>query len=187
MTENPCAARLFGVRVAVIHTLTHANLPLTLNPRFRALTVLVGQIVPFQRQQVVLDTLWPATWGANNGYVDRVPEYGDLHQYTSAFPSKAADYGCPGGRDMNRLTGRKPLSFFTGRVHDGTGYVGLVQATGKVYLRQGPGENYKVIATVPKGKYATRRDGDVAGWRAVSYRGAEGYVSERYAKIVQEK
>lgn len=133
----------------------------------------------------LFDTLWPATWGNNDGFVNKIPDYGDLHQYTSAFASKPADYGCPGGRDMNRLTGRKPLSFFTGRQHDGTGYVGLVQMTGKVNLRQGPGTNHKILATIPKGKYATRRAGD-ADWYAVNWRGGDGFVSAQYAKVVKE-
>lgn len=71
----------------------------------------------------IFDTLWIANWGKNEGvytgwtlksaaYTDKI----HLHQYTSNGYTKAA--GAPGIEhrvDLNRLTGVKPLSWFTGR------------------------------------------------------------------------
>jgi peptidoglycan hydrolase-like protein with peptidoglycan-binding domain len=135
----------------------------------------------------LFDTLWPATWGRNNGFVDAVPDYGDLTQTTSNFDAHGADYGCPGGRDMNRLTGRKPLSFFTGRQHDGDGYAPLVQAVSDASVRQGPGLNYKTVGKIPKGRFGTVRPGSVMGWQAVSAYGVDGFVAASQVKAVVEK
>ena len=82
----------------------------------------------------IFDTLWIANWEKNEGvytgwklksaaYTDKI----HLHQYTSNGYSKSA--GSPGIEhriDLNRLTGVKPLSWFTGREyieHDYTKYV----------------------------------------------------------------
>ena len=93
--------------------------------------------------------------------------------------------GIPGGRDMNRLTGRKPLSYFTGRTHDGTGYVGVAKVTGKtVNIRAGASGSAKRLATAPKGAVFERRAGDVDGWTAIYYRGQEAYVSAKYVALI---
>lgn len=71
----------------------------------------------------IFDTLWIAHWGQNNGspdgitlksaaYTDKI----DLHQFTSYGFTKVP--GAPGINhriDLNRLTGKRPLSWFTGR------------------------------------------------------------------------
>lgn len=70
----------------------------------------------------LFDTLWIAAWGVNDGtyygqtirseeYTDKI----DLHQYTSFGYTRAA--GVPGIEhriDLNRLTGKRPLEYFTG-------------------------------------------------------------------------
>jgi peptidoglycan hydrolase-like protein with peptidoglycan-binding domain len=133
----------------------------------------------------LFDTLWPATWGKNNGYLSKMPEYGDLHQYTSMFDAKSASIGIPGGRDMNRLTGRKPLNFFTGRQHDGIDYYGVAKVTGgSVNIRSGASANSKRLGTVSKGAIFERRAGDVDGWTAIYYKGQEAYISAQYVKLI---
>ena len=67
--------------------------------------------------------LWIASWGKNNGSPDGITlksaaltDKTALHQYTSNGYTKVA--GAPGidhRIDLNRLTGVKPLSWFTGR------------------------------------------------------------------------
>ena len=71
----------------------------------------------------VFDTLWIANWGENTGkpdgitlksaaYTDKI----DLHQFTSYGYTKVP--GAPGINhriDLNQLTGKRPLSWFTGR------------------------------------------------------------------------
>lgn len=77
--------------------------------------------------ELIFDTLWFAHWGTNSGvyegqtiksaaYTDKIA----LHQYTSYGYTKVA--GAPGidhRIDLNRLTGVKPLSWFTGRTYEG--------------------------------------------------------------------
>lgn len=57
---------------------------------------------------------WEARYGANNGHdtSDKYPAHAgvDLHQYTS---EGSVDY-LDGKIDLNKMTGKKPLSFFTG-------------------------------------------------------------------------
>ena len=75
----------------------------------------------------IFDTLWIANWGKDNGspegitiksaaYTDKIA----LHQFTSNGYDKVP--GAPGidhRIDLNRLTGVKPLSWFTGRKYEG--------------------------------------------------------------------
>lgn len=57
-----------------------------------------------------VDAIWIPRYGKNNGKVDKLPDYPcDIHQYTE---NGRLD-GYPGNLDLNRLTGSKPLSFFT--------------------------------------------------------------------------
>lgn len=133
----------------------------------------------------IFDTHWPATWGKNNGYLSKIPDYGDLHQYTSKFDAKSAEIGIPGGRDMNRLTGRKPLSYFTGRQHDGAGYVGVAKVIGEtVNIRAAASASSKRLATVSKGSVFERRAGDVDGWTAIYYKGQAAFVSAKYVALI---
>ena len=74
----------------------------------------------------IFDTLWIASWGSNDGmytgwelksaaYTGKI----HLHQYTSNGYAKVA--GAPGINrriDLNRLTGVKPLSWFTDRKYE---------------------------------------------------------------------
>jgi GH25 family lysozyme M1 (1,4-beta-N-acetylmuramidase) len=141
----------------------------------------------------LFDALWIAHYGLNTGYLSNIPILvkgykAALHQYTSMAGQKGVK-GAPGVSvrvDLNRLTGVKPLSWFTGRQHSGAEYPGIVQATADVNVRQGPGTTYKVLDAIPKGRYAIKRDGSVAGWQAVSYNGKEGFVSTKYIKAVNE-
>lgn len=56
------------------------------------------------------DFVWIPRYGKNNGRVDKFPDYPcDIHQYTE---NGRLD-GYSGNLDLNRLTGSKPLSFFT--------------------------------------------------------------------------
>ncbi len=58
----------------------------------------------------LFDFIWIPHYGANNGTVNSTPSYPcDLHQYTSVGKVN----GIGGNVDLNRLMGRKPLSFFT--------------------------------------------------------------------------
>lgn len=72
----------------------------------------------YKRIQDLFDTLWIASYGANNGtydgvklaseaYTDKI----DLHQFTD----KGALPGIASKGDLSRLTGKRPLSWFTGR------------------------------------------------------------------------
>lgn len=83
----------------------------------------------YRSLEPIFDTLWIASWGSNSGtytgwelksanYTDKI----DLHQYTSYGYEKVA--GAPGINhriDLNRLTGGKPLSWFTGRTYEDDG------------------------------------------------------------------
>lgn len=61
----------------------------------------------------LFDFLWIANYGKNDGTVSKIPkEAHDLHQYTSVGRVPGiSDKTC----DLNRLSGTKPLSYFTGR------------------------------------------------------------------------
>lgn len=72
----------------------------------------------------LFDTLWIANWGKNDGRqggtIKSQSDKIDLQQYTSNGFTKGP--GAPGIEhriDMNKLTGRKPLSWFTGREYEG--------------------------------------------------------------------
>lgn len=132
----------------------------------------------------LVDFVWLANYGKNTGWLSNIPDNPcALHQYTSRGQVPGiSDKTC----DLNRLTGNLPLSYFTGRRHSGVEYPGIVRATGNVYVRQGPGTNFKALDKIPKGRYAIKRDGSVTGWQAVSYNGKNGYVSEKYLKAVNE-
>ena len=57
------------------------------------------------------DAVWIPHYGRNNGQPNSEPVYPcDIHQYTS----KGRLGGYNGNLDLNRLTGSKPLGFFTG-------------------------------------------------------------------------
>ena len=57
------------------------------------------------------DFIWIPHYGANTGEVVSTPAYKcDLHQYTSVGKVKGMSDTTV---DVNRLMGRKPLSFFT--------------------------------------------------------------------------
>jgi len=142
----------------------------------------------------LFDALWIAHYGLNTGYLSNIPILvkgykAALHQYTSMAGQKGVK-GAPGVSvrvDLNRLTGVKPLSWFTGRQHSGVEYPGIVRATGNVNLREGPGTGYKVLDTIPKGRYATLRGQHTDNWQAVSYNGKDGFVSTKYTEVVSEK
>jgi GH25 family lysozyme M1 (1,4-beta-N-acetylmuramidase) len=58
----------------------------------------------------LFDFIWIPHYGTNDGTVNSTPSYAcDLHQYTSVGKVN----GIRGDVDLNRLMGRKPLSFFT--------------------------------------------------------------------------
>ena len=75
----------------------------------------------YKKIQDLFDTLWIARYGKNNGeydgctltsdaYTDKI----DLHQYTD----KGVLPGIPTKGDRSRLTGKRPLSYFTGRKYE---------------------------------------------------------------------
>lgn len=139
----------------------------------------------------IFDALWIAHWGKNTGYLSNIPRVPGLtiglHQYTSMAGYKGVP-GAPGVStrvDLNRLTGNLPLSWFTGRKHSGVEYPGIVRITASsLNVRSGPGTGYKVLAKIPKGRYAIRRPGSVTGWQAVAYNGMNGFVSTKYIEAV---
>jgi GH25 family lysozyme M1 (1,4-beta-N-acetylmuramidase) len=141
----------------------------------------------------IFDVLWIAHWGKNTGYLSNIPRVPGLtiglHQYTSMAGYKGVP-GAPGVAkrvDLNRLTGNVPLSWFTGRRHSGVEYPGIVQITAsQLNVRSGPGTGYKVLAKIPKGRYAIRRPGSVTGWQAVAYNGMNGFVSTKYIEAVKK-
>lgn len=74
----------------------------------------------YHRLQDLFDTLWIASYGKNNGTYDGVElasaqltDKIDLHQYTD----KGAIPGSTKRGDLSRLTGHKPLAWFTGRTY----------------------------------------------------------------------
>lgn len=103
--------------------------------------------------------------------------------------SKAIIPGAPGCRhriDLNRITGNKPLSFFTGREHVQPEYPGIVKATGTdVNIRSGAGTQYKILGEAEKGRPFERRPGDTAEWYAIRYLGQDAFISKKYAKEAQ--
>lgn len=64
-----------------------------------------------------------------------------------------------------------------------------IQATGDVYVREGPGLSYDSIDILYKGKKTpflgeVRKDNRGVAWGKVSFKGKTGWVSSKYAKIV---
>lgn len=58
-----------------------------------------------------VDGVWLPRYGKNDGKLNKKPDYPyDIHQFTSRGKLE----GYPGYLDLNRLSGNKPLSFFTG-------------------------------------------------------------------------
>ena len=129
----------------------------------------------------IFDTLWIANWGKDNGsyegqtiksaaYTDKIA----LHQFTSNGYTKVA--GAPGidhRVDLNRLTGVKPLSWFTGRTYEDepapvpdlgyTKYVVKDKDTlwGIAKKLLGNGNKYKAIMTANGMTSTVIRKGDV--------------------------
>jgi len=133
----------------------------------------------------LFDFVWLANYGRNTGYVDNIPDSPcDLHQYTSvATVPGISDKTC----DRSRLTGNKPLSFFTGRQHSGVEYPGIVRATGIANVRTGPSTTYGKIGVTEKGRPYERRGVDQAGYTPIWYKGKQGWVSAKYVQEVSEK
>lgn len=58
-----------------------------------------------------VDAIWIPRYGNNDGTFNKEPDFNcDIHQFTS----KGRLEGYDGDLDLNRLTGTKPLEFFTG-------------------------------------------------------------------------
>lgn len=75
----------------------------------------------YKKIQDIFDTLWIASYGKNTGEYDGVvlkseefTDKIDLHQYTD----KGTLPGIPTKGDRSRLTGKRPLSWFTGRKYE---------------------------------------------------------------------
>ena len=67
------------------------------------------------------------------------------------------------------------------------GGVGVVKTTGNVFIRKGPGLDYKEITSVPSGTKlewtgATATDERGVKWYKVVRNGKTGWVSSKYAK-----
>ncbi len=143
----------------------------------------------------IFDTLWLANWGKQTGYLSSVPsETCDLHQYTSmgyATPKGAKERvpGAPGIKrriDLNRLTGNKPLSFFTGREHVQPEYCGIVKTTAdSVNIRSGAGSQFSKLGVAKKNEAFERRPGDTADWFAIRYMGKEAFVKKAYCRTMK--
>lgn len=63
-----------------------------------------------------------------------------------------------------------------------------VKMTGTAYLRSGPGLDYSIKSSIPKGKTAsyqnsTKKDDRGVAWYKVKYNGKTGWVSSRYASL----
>ena len=66
---------------------------------------------PFNLDLDEVDAVWIPRYGTNNGKPQTKPDFPcDIHQYTSV--GRLSGYS--GDLDLNRLTGTKPLEFFTG-------------------------------------------------------------------------
>ena len=62
-----------------------------------------------------------------------------------------------------------------------------VVTTGDVNLRSGPGTNYSIIATISEGeRLAYLGDNGSGSWYNVEYEGMEGWISAKYADIVDD-
>lgn len=65
----------------------------------------------------------------------------------------------------------------------------FVKATGNVYVRKGPGKNYKDIGTLSTGTVVsylgdTQWDDRDIAWYKINYNGNVGWVSSKYAKRI---
>ena len=138
------------------------------------------------------DDVWIAHYGKNIGVPSGYPSYPcGLHQYTSMAGAAAyKQYAVPGIRgrvDLNRLTGAKPLSWYTGRDYGVQPApeepLRQVRVTGRrVNVRSGPGKRRAVLGVVGKGMLLTRSGEDHDGWVGVLFSGRKGYISARYAR-----
>lgn len=59
-----------------------------------------------------------------------------------------------------------------------------IQTTGNVYVRSGPGKNYKSLGVLKKGTKLTRTGIADNGWCRINYKGKTAYVSGKYIKVV---
>ncbi|WP_235032818.1 GH25 family lysozyme [Enterococcus sp. CSURQ0835] len=101
------------------------------------------------------DALWLPTYGTDSGYYETDPtatDQFDLHQYTS----NGWLTGYQGPLDLNRLSGRKKLDFFTQSQeipapwgHAENGQFTLQTA---IHLRQAPASDAPIIALLPAGE-----------------------------------
>ena len=131
-------------------------------------------------------------YGKNIGVPSGYPSYPcGLHQYTSMAGAAAyKQYAVPGIRgrvDLNRLTGAKPLSWYTGRDYGVQPApeepLRQVRVTGRrVNVRSGPGKRRAVLGVVGKGMLLARSGEDHDGWVGVLFSGRKGYISARYAR-----
>ena len=63
-----------------------------------------------------------------------------------------------------------------------------VKMTGTAYLRSGPGLDYSIKTSIPKGKSvsyqnSTKKDDRGVAWYKVTYNGKTGWVSSKYASL----
>lgn len=133
----------------------------------------------------LFDFIWLACYGKNTGWLSNIPDSPcDLHQYTSvATVPGIGDKTC----DRSRLTGRKALTWFTGRAYTGVEYWGVVRTTGSVNVRSARGTASSKLGVAPKGTLLERRGNDVGGWTPIRYMGKEAWASAQYVKAVSEK
>lgn len=133
-----------------------------------------------------MDDIWLAHYGRNVGYPTGYPTAPcGLHQYTSMAGAKGYEQyavrGIQGRVDLNRLTGQKPLSWYTGRTYDED--KGQVTVTGNtVWVRSGPGTDWTSLGVVRRGTLLTRTGDDYDGWIGVTYQGQAAHISAKYVK-----
>lgn len=130
---------------------------------------------------------WEARYGLNDGiYTDKYPCHkgADLHQFTSkgSFPGLAKTR-----TDLSRLTGKKPLDWFTDRTIDpGYSKVRSGIVTTDLYLRTGPGTVFPSLEVIPEGTtvqiIGTADNANGKPWHKIIYKNKYGFVSGKHVK-----
>jgi peptidoglycan hydrolase-like protein with peptidoglycan-binding domain len=140
-----------------------------------------------------VDDVWIASYGVNSGYLSRMPSkiVGGLHQYTSMAGARIDGVkvkGAPGidkRTDMNRLTGQKPLSWYTGRQYDTPDYYGVAKITAAVAaVLPDAGETTNKLGEVKKGALLPHRAGDKNGFTAVWWKDTAAFVPTSAVTII---
>lgn len=108
----------------------------------------------FNLDTAKFDGIWIPTYGANNGHYNganpTATSYYDLHQFTSAGRLP----GCNTNLDLSRLSGSRPLDYFTNHQTPapwGIEEKGTFKLNEDIYLRTAPSKQALSIALILKG------------------------------------